>query len=385
MSQDAITTSHPFTDDANTARQFYCWACGNLLLSIASLFTAFYPPSLPNCSLLCYGFASICLWQMSVNFDCYRIRLTQLPTNGRSPIGGALLLSVSFFVYVGKISSAATFRLFPHPDLLERFTTGTPLHTIGIAFYVPSFVYIPALIVAASLIYQIWIVLQGRYTPRMLHLLQGQKRRQELREKWRTIASTTPARTSAQDTTVEFKLTVSNFLVRQLVLMSLWMLIPIWILVVLPLQSFPEFSQIPTIFLIGMSLTGVGYCWWLYAIIIAIGYRLRIGKESIRWEGITANQLIWKELDEAVLLDHCLLLKDCHGKKFKLWLNALPEPYTVWQTLFKYLPGEVFFIGEDGWYYLRKTLGSHQEIFAQFLAQYQAIWSTEDKKQKRKK
>lgn len=379
---------------------FHGWVLGNFILSFLAIYTALVPPTLPNCSLLCYGLGAICGLQILSHVDRYHISLSPGRESLRIATSIMLLILAAFFLYVGGISTGATFWLFPHPNILGRFWLAVP-------FYLPLFVYLPALLIACLLGCHGYLLLKGIYTQKALELAKNEERRRLLLGEW--LSKVKPV-TDEQAKSVQ---TLANLpgkiwdidflgaLLKRIVVMGLWLIIPVWIFVIIPIQSFPSWRAISWSFLLGMAITVSVAIIWTVKLVITLGYRYCVNERGVLWRGlIGAKAIFWDELSGAFLYDGVLVLKRYRGPNWTICLLEVEKQEAFWLNMIQYLPLEILLISEEGWHYLCKTLRSsatqppataqgsteHSDSFSNFISRYQKIWlNSEEQEEKKRK
>ena len=213
---------------------FFLWIAGYFTLSIASLFTALIPPKLPNSSLLIFGFGVICGWQILLYLDFYCAEILNRPKKTQISMGATLSI-INIIVFIsGIISAYKTFRLFPHPNILERFFGKS------ITLQLPTLVYIPALVIIYLIGHKCFFLILGKYTNKMKDIQEGEKRKEELLKSWfEKIENEQVPEEKEKET---FCPVFWRMIGLRILYMLLWMSIPTWIFWGIPFKSLPLFS-----------------------------------------------------------------------------------------------------------------------------------------------
>lgn len=365
------------------------WLGSSVCLSSLALYSALVVPSLPNCSLLLYGFAAICAWHTLPLFDCRSAGWLSLPHRIRRLTGWGIILWSCLFCYVGIVSAVSTFAFFPHPNILGRFwNDNIPLH-------LPTLVYVPALVIGYMVGARGYRLLRGPASEKLAEFARNQERRERLLSWWISTADqVSVAKLTDRDVWDRLKnggnvkvfgIYIPLFWRRRIV--SIWPLllaIPVWIFIGIPLRSYPSLSAIPLAYRIGMGTTGVCVAIWL-AIVVGrslSGYHLN--REGVIQKGpFRESGILWRQIQGAFLYEGILYLEDLKGKGWKFFLQDLREPSSLWQETLLYLPLEILLIADNGWRYLQKILLPAN--LDDFVAKYHKVWTEQDENKKGEK
>jgi hypothetical protein len=370
-----------------TIRSLYSWGLFHILCTVCACYTAVQPLSLPNASLLCYGFAAIGGWQMMYYLNFYTLSLLQSPPDIRRKAFWVLLSDALLFTFTGIASLKSTFALFPHPNILERFPNVPP------TLYVPMLVYVPALAIVFYLSCKAWQIRHGYLTRYAQQMMQNSKQKDMLYGHWLEQTAQSPKKVESppddvKQSGIAFPVAWPISYGKRMSLMVMWMCIPFWLFIAIPWRSYDDWREWPTALHVCMALTLSGIVIWLWRIMAAITYRYSICDQGISRRGLAGSKvMLWAELQEVLLYGDFLVFKGRHNHHWQIFLHELAQPKQFWQCLQRYLPLQILLITEDGWRYLRKIFGSTLE--EQWVPAYQTAWHgelpKEDKKQKRKK
>lgn len=372
---DKSQFSIPMCNEKRIVLYFHLWSSTCLALTIGAIYAALFPPPLPNCSFLCYGFAILCGWQLLPYLEYYLILKSTNSQAKRRILGIRLLVFTLVFVIGGCISMVATFWLFPHPDILERFNSPLPLQ-------LPTFGYLSALYVASFFLYQSYLLIHGRYSAKIEVLAKNQLQRRQLLADWFSEITKDSHEDTLQNANdvASSKIFAINFafsFLKRLGIMALWMSIPVWIFISIPLRSY-SIESLPIVFKTCAIATLFVALVWFLKIVLAIRYQYKINHKGIVWNALSSNGCCWRKLSGVFLMDSTLVLRDLYGKQHQIDMREIELPREFWQTLVVFLPLQLLVISEDGWRYLAKIL---QGDLQNFTICYQEIWLHEKKEQ----
>jgi len=94
------------------------WLIMAVVLTLCSLYLAIYPLSLPNASLVLYGFALLCMWQI-LGMLQWQLAIVDMASQERTIWKIVLSVVLMVFSYTSVLSGYSTFVLFPHPTIHE--------------------------------------------------------------------------------------------------------------------------------------------------------------------------------------------------------------------------------------------------------------------------
>ena len=340
-------------------QRLYFWLTVGAFAMAAALVTALYSLSIPNASLVCYGFILLSIWQTmpALRHQVIYI-LADYPQNrvGYSIVFNTVTL---VFIYISIVSAAATFWLFPHPMM----------HKIMALFF-----YVVGSGFALWGLFHGGLLLQGAPPEEYINYYQqSEMRKQQLEERLAKLDETADKVTGAISDYLdgareqnEFKvyLPFSSILSRCAYIL-LWLSIPAWLFIAIPLRSY-SWLQLPPFFIVaGLATILLGGI-WIVSFFRSTSYRYKISERGISRHGWLAERaLVWENIAFLYLNEQMLTLRAIHGTSLHMRLEDLESPSAFWQKLQHFLPLEFFFISEEGWSSLQKLLKEDYEYFSE--------------------
>jgi hypothetical protein len=352
---------------------FHFWSVGSFLFTLSSLWTSLRPPSLPNCSLILFGFAAIFAWKWVSYLDKYAIAI-HLEENvfDKSHKIESLrywyILQVLVFVYTGVVSAVATYSLFPHPSILDRFHSPIPLQ-------LPTFVYAASAAVVVMLGRRIHQYLIAKnFSGRIAHHIKNHQTKTILQKNWQEQRTTLDAPKLTK--TTKYKVNVAFHTIRHFLNVGFWMIIPLWIFVAVPFFSFDSLTQMPLLYQVSMFITTIFGLAWIAKTFLHIGQYFEIGEDGFYWKGLFQEKTFgWQQLDEIQIYDHQIVFQN-HLTSWSFFCKDVVKLDSLIEQLIRVMPLSITVISRDGWKFLKKNL-DHQ--YPNFEKKYCKIWTNQPK------
>ena len=358
-------------------QHFYFWLTACIVLLAGTLFTALHPLSLPNASLVCYGGVLICIWQImpTIRYGIISILVTSPQKRFTYSI---CFNSISMaFIYISIVSGVSTFLLFPHPVI----------HKVMAIFF-----YIFGAGIALWAIFHGGLLLRGKSPEEYIsYYRQSEKRKQQLEERLARLSVSDKVALNVGDyldrsrELNEFKVNFSSCVLSRFFYILLWLCIPVWIFIAIPLRSY-SWSGIPPFFIVaGLATILLGII-WVGALFRSASYQYKISERGISQHGWLAERaLAWDNVAFLYLNDQMLMLRSIHGSSLYVRMEDLEFPEAFWQKLQHFLPLKFFLISEEGWASLQKLLKDNYRYFTECYYDAFAEAKKGEKSGKRKK
>lgn len=359
----------------------YCWMISSMICSLGAIFFALIPPDFPNVHLVFYGFAVVCCWQ---TFTCLSQHTLYLMFQGNSIRHywiAAFACWASLLVYAGILNIAATLWLAPRSIIQD---------ILGFAIYTTG------LLLGVILLYYSSRLKNNELSLLLKKYLEKIEIRKAAIQKWNAVQQPVDPQEvisliSKDPAKAKFCCNVWLFFVRRLFYMIIWIMIPLWLFTIIPLQTFSTIQEIPWPYQLGTIATVIGSLWWIIWLVYVATTEVTIFAAGFVYKRLFRNQTwLWQQIQYVYLENDWLRLYIRNGQIICIPFLDIIQRQKLWQELQKVLPLAIFFINDEGWRMLQKNLTS--EDMQRFQQQYDElctisdVWpaSSEQKKKKKK-
>lgn len=357
---------------SKTKASFYVWITAYFLLASAALYKALRLESIPNISLVCYGLALLCVWQILSNI--FFLFLSDVSKEQSSLFVRLALLFVGLFLlYTSIVSAASTFWLFPHP-WLPRY--------LALALYVVG-CFLALFFCALS--YILW---HSKSKARIASLLEAEQQRRNNIQKWLQKAEAVIAERSLgkpkdvcaylqkAESSLSYEIDIYRYISKRILYVFIWLSIPTWIFIIIPSESYNAWAEIPLPYQIGMVATVLWAVGWSASLI-----NRAISKYTLSERGMLIRSLfgpkamVWEEVKAVHIEEDGMKLQRQGKSSIKIAFAELNDPVSFFDQIQKFLPLSILFISQAG----KKLLSSISRLdLANFVGKYeQACYAVE--------
>ena len=347
--------------DARLSICFYLWNTAHILFSILALYAALVPFIIPNISLVSYGLSIVCLWQTIPKMFEKRIFLIAQKSEKRAKYSLSLAFHAFFLLYTTILSAASNFFLFPHPVL--HIVLSVCIYFIG--FMLSLFLF--------SISYGLW---KGELSDSLQHSQEKQNVRKVQIEKWIQIAkekkeSFPKENFNFLEKSDCFKVKTLDYIVNRMFSIILWLMIPIWIFVIIPLRSFSSWEEIPFVYLACMIGTFVWGIFWVGSFLLKSAGKYYTTEHGMLLQNLCFSKIFfWHEVKSVQIEEDFVKIHKFQGKALHILLQDLENAEKFFLKLQNFLPLSIFFIESSGWKSLKKIM---KDEFSDFEEKYQKI------------
>lgn len=336
----------------------YFMIIGQCLLCILAMGMIFFVSNIPNAWLALYSVALVLVWHIYFILPDYILDMLSLHPQSCRLWSWILAIIAGEFLYVGIVSAYSSYYLVPRSilqDILAFVIYGTALGFDLLLWYLCYRVYHP----------------EANTTPITQYLFEVKKRQENIKT-WKDSLSQHNISQQNDNKKDIFVVNFKSYWKHRLIYVSLWIMIPLWIFVIIPLQSFDNINKIPWYYLSYMIITIISLILWLISLL----------KESTTHYELTAYELSaycwgkivkipWSEICLAELDHENLRIYLTKHQKIIIPILELQQKEVFWTCLQNYLPLGIWMIHYDGWHLLAKFLDMQR--LQTFLEKYQTF------------
>ncbi len=362
---------------------YYLWNIAHLLLTILSLYSALVPFSIPNISLISYGLSLVCLWQTMPQIFDKGIGFIARKSDAKQKFALCVFLHAAWLLYTGIVSAASNFFLFPHPGL--HIFLSICIYFIG--FMLSLFLFCMAFYLSKG---ELNSALQSIYERQMerknqiLRWVQSAKEKKEIFQK--ESREEIHRFLENMDKKRCFEVRTFQYLFHRVFSIALWLMIPVWVFVLIPLRSFSSWQELPLFYSICMVATIVWGIFWVSSFFLRAMGKYYISEQGMIIRNFCLTKIFfWHEVKFLQIEEDSIKIQKFQGREIQLLFQDLENPKDFFLKLQDFLPLSIFFIEPSGWKALNKIMPEEaSEIEAKYQNIYEGIPSENNKKKSKK-
>ncbi|NUM33503.1 MAG: hypothetical protein HUU50_03100 [Candidatus Brocadiae bacterium] len=361
--------------DVRLGACFYLWNMAHFFLTVLSLYFALVPFVIPNISLIGYGLSLVCLWQTIAKIFGKNLSLLAEKSEKKHKYSLLFLFHGFWLLYTGIVSAASNFFLFPHPYL--HIFLSTCIYLIGFMLSC----------VLLAMGYSLW---KGNISTKLQACLEKQRIRKTQIDSWIQNAAEKKEKgfPGLEKNAQTFHVKTSNYIITKIFSIALWLMIPVWVFILIPLRSYSSWQEISLFYQICMVGTAIWGFFWVGSFLLK-----SVGKYSITDQGIIVQNFcftkkaFWHEIKLLQIEEDFIKIHRFHGKPLHILFQDLNDSEKFFTKLQDILPLSIFFIEPSGMKTIKKNMPKE---FPDFEKKYQKLCDgvsdgLENNKNKKKK
>lgn len=324
------------------------------LVNLLAIFMVFCNVNIPNSWLALYSVALVLIWHIYLVLP---EKVIEILTSHKTYKTWIIILAIlaSTFAYVGIICAYASYHLPPRSIFQD---------ILAVVMYSTAFVFD---ILLWYLCYR--LCHHKKLTIALSRYLAEFKKRQDSIQEWKdSFKANQSKKISSQN--LSTKINTLKYFSRRWFYIILWVIIPLWIFVIIPIISFNTILEIPWYYIMYMAITITSLVIWLFSLLkeSCTSYHLTPDEITIQhwWR---MQKISWLQFN-LVIVDHeSLQIYLTNHHKIVIPLLELRSNDSFVMYLQNYLPLGIWVIRYEGWNLLSLILNDSQ--FKTFQNQYQ--------------